>query len=322
MIYKKLGQTDLTISPMIIGTMTFGWHTPQADAFRILDAAVEAGLTTLDTANIYSRWVDGHQGGESETVIGEWLKTRPRDAVQIATKLRGRMWDGPDGEGLGRVHIVRAVEDSLHRLGTDHIDLLQTHWFDADTPLEETLRAFYDLIQSGKVRAIGASNTPAWRMMKALWVSHERVLPRYESLQPHHSLLHRDEFERELADMCLDQHISVIPYSPLAAGFLSGKYTRANRDEQRTNPSLRGTVRRLLDDDRAFDVLDVARGIADDHSATVPQVALAWQMSKPFITAPIIGVRTLDHLTGLLPALELALSDDEIGQLDAISSGF
>ena len=231
---RKLGKTGLDVSPLALGTMTFGNTTPQRDAFSIMDAAIANDITFFDTANIYSRWVDGHTGGESEVVIGRWLKKQDRRRVVIATKLRGRMWDGLNGEGLSRAHIIPAVEDSLRRLQTDYIDLLQVHWYDENTPLEETLSTFDALIQSGKVRYIGASNHPAWRLTKALWASDVNGLVRYESLQPHYSLLHRREFEQELADLCADQSLGVIPYSPLAAGFLAGKYTRESREADRS----------------------------------------------------------------------------------------
>ncbi|MEL6269249.1 MAG: aldo/keto reductase [Chloroflexota bacterium] len=317
----KLGRTGLEISPLCLGTMTFGWSADKGTAFSILDAAVDAGITFFDTADIYSFWIDGNSGGESESIIGEWLKGKDRRHVVIATKVRGRMWPGANGEGLSRVHIIQAVEDSLRRLQTDHIDLYQTHWFDENTPLEETLSAFDTLVSSGKVRYIGASNHPAWRLTKSLWASNVHNYVRYESLQPHHSLLHRREFETELADLCMDQNMGVIPYSPLAAGFLTGKYTRENRHTDMTQKA-RGTARALLDNDAAFDVLDVVREIADGHGVPVAQVALAWQMSKPFITAPIIGARTVEQLTEVVGAVDVTLTDDEITRLDEVSDGF
>lgn len=319
---KKLGRTDLSISALCLGTMTFGAATDQDEAFNIMDAALDAGITCFDTADIYSFWVDGNQGGESEQVIGAWLQARPRDRVMIATKVRGRMWAGPDGEGLSRAHIVRAVEDSLRRLQTDYIDLYQTHWYDDHTPLEETFAALDELVQSGKVRTIGASNHPAARLTEALQASAANDFVRYESLQPHHSLLHRTEFEAELAALCMEHDMSVIPYSPLAAGFLTGKYTREQRDAADSERKSSGTVQRLLNDDRAYDVLDVVREIADDHGVPMAQVALAWQMSKPFITAPIVGARTVEQLQQTVGAADLTLSEDEIKRLDDISAGF
>ena len=219
MIYARLGRTGLRVSQLCLGTMTFGWTTDESTSFDVMDAAFEAGVNFFDTADIYSRWADGNQGGESETIIGKWLRTKNRRDVIIATKVRGRMWDGPNGEGLSRYHIIQAVEDSLRRLNTDYIDLYQTHYYDAETRPDETLRALDDLVTGGKVRYIGASNYPAWRLTKSLWVSDVKNISRYETLQPHYSLFNRSEFERELADLCVDQSIGVIPYSPLAADF-------------------------------------------------------------------------------------------------------
>lgn len=318
---KKLGQTDLDVSALCLGTMTFGWSADEPTSFQIMDAAVDAGINFFDTANIYSTWIDGNVGGESETIIGKWLRNRQRDQVMIATKVRGRMWAGADGEGLSREHILKAVEGSLHRLQTDYIDLYQVHWYDENTPPEETLSALDSLVQSGKVRHIGASNHPAWRLTKSLWMSDRHDLVRYESLQPHHSLLHRDEFERELADLCSDQQLGVIPYSPLAAGFLTGKYTRDDHAADSTRNSS-GTVQKLLNNPQAFDVLDTVREIAAGYSVPPAHVALSWQMSKPFITAPIIGARTVEQLQQVVGAADLTLTESEMTQLDTVSRGF
>ena len=286
MEYKTLGRTGLKVSRLCLGTMTFGWSADEAVSHAIMDAAFAAGINFLDTADIYSRWVPGNPGGVSEEIIGRWLKTKPRHQVIIATKVRGRMWDGPTGEGLSRHHIMQAVEDSLRRLQTDYIDLYQTHWPDDDTPLEETLSALDALVRAGKVRYIGASNYPAWLLTKALWVSDVHRLARYDCLQPHYSMFNRAEFERELAALCRDQGIGVIPYSPLAAGFLTGKYTRENRqpDSTRTDG---GLIQRLVSDDKAFVVLDEARRIADAHGVPMAHVALAWQLAQDVITSPL-----------------------------------
>ena len=318
---RRLGRTGLEVSPLCLGTMTFGAATSKREAFSIMDAAVERGITFFDTADMYSHWVEGNSGGESETVIGQWLKKQDRRRVTIATKVRARMWDGPNGDGLSRAHIIQAVEDSLRRLQTDYIDLYQTHWFDENTPIEETLSALDALVQAGKVRYIGASNYPAWRLTKALWASDVHNLVRYESLQPHYSLLHRKEVERELADLCLDQQIGVIPYSPLAAGFLTGKYTRESREQDRQADN-RGTVQELIEQDAAYDVLDVVQEVATAHDAPMTQVALAWLLSKPFITAPIVGVRTMAHLEGAVGAMEIELTDEALERLDTASVGF
>ena len=314
---KQLGQSTLSVSPLCLGTMTYGWTTPEQEAFSIMDAALEHGINFFDTANIYSRWVDNHSGGESETIIGKWLNSKQRDQIILATKVRGRMWDGFDGEGLSRAHIMRAVEDSLQRLQTDYIDLYQVHWYDADTPIDETLRAMDDLITAGKVRAIGASNHPAWRLTKSFWMSDINNLVRYESLQPHYSLLHRDEFERELAELCLDQQVGVIPYSPLAAGFLTGKYNRHTQ-----TGDARGTARKLAENPKAHDVMDTVRNIASGYNVPPAQVALAWLMAQPVVTAPIIGARTLNQFNELIGVVNFTLNAAEVGQLSKQSQGF
>jgi aryl-alcohol dehydrogenase-like predicted oxidoreductase len=225
MEYRKLGRTGLKVSALCLGTMTMGWTSSKEDSFAVLDAFVGAGANFIDTADVYSSWADGNPGGVAETWIGEWLRQRalPRHQLVIATKVRGRMWDGPNGEGLSRAHITQAVEDSLRRLGTDYIDLYQTHWPDEDTPLDETLRALDDLVRQGKVRYLGTSNHPAWLLTRALWVSDRLGLARYDCLQPHYNLVHRAEFERESMAVCQDQGLGVIPYSPLEGGFLTGK---------------------------------------------------------------------------------------------------
>jgi aryl-alcohol dehydrogenase-like predicted oxidoreductase len=301
--------------------MTFGWSADEKTSHAILDAAFEAGVNFIDTADVYSRWVEGNKGGESETIIGKWLKSQARRNVIIATKVRGKMWDGPNGEGLNRHHIIYAVEDSLRRLNTDYIDLYQTHAVDPETPIEETLRALDDLVTSGKVRYIGASNYPAWRLTKSLWVSDVNNIVRFESLQPHYSLIHRAEFENELAELCKDQNIGVIPYSPLAAGFLTGKYSRENKNVDTTRRQS-GIIQRLIDKDKAYDVLDAVQGIADANNAPMAHIALAWLLSKETIASPIIGARTVDQLQEIIGATDLTLSTDEIDTLDKATAGW
>ena len=225
MEYRTLGRTGLKVSELCLGTMTIRWTSSEEDSLKVLDRFFEAGGNFIDTADVYSRWVEGNPGGVAETVIGKWLKNKPREQIVIATKVRGKMWEGPNGAGLSRQHIMKAVEDSLKRLDTDVIDLYQVHAPDWLTPLDETLRAL-DLVTQGKVRYIGASNYRAWLLMKALWVSDKHDYARYDSIQPHYHLLNRAEVEPELAAVCMDQGIGMIPYSPLASGFLTGKYTR------------------------------------------------------------------------------------------------
>jgi len=224
---RKLGRTGLGVSELALGTMQFGWTADEESAYSVMDAFVQAGGNLIDTADVYSSWAEGNPGGVSEEIIGRWMKARGnRQDVVIATKVRGQMWDGANGEGLSRVHIMRAVHDSLRRLGTDYIDLYQTHWYDENTPIHETMRVLDDLVRAGKVRYVGCSNYPAWRLAEALWSSEKHNLVSYVSLQPHYNLVNRAEFEREMADLVKQYGIGVINYSPLAGGFLTGKYRR------------------------------------------------------------------------------------------------
>ena len=221
MEYRRLGRTGLKVSELCLGSMQFGWTADEPLSYEILDRAYEAGVNFIDTADIYSTWAQGNPGGVSETIIGKWIKRSKigRERLVIATKVRGRMGDGPNDEGLSRQHILKAVEDSLRRLDTNYIDLYQTHWGDENTPIEETLETLNDLVRQGKVRYTGCSNLPAWRLTEALFVSRLNGWARYDSLQPHYSLVQRAEFERELADACRAYQVGVIPYSPLAGGF-------------------------------------------------------------------------------------------------------
>ncbi len=321
MQYVKLGRTGLKVSRLCLGTMTFGWSADQPVSFQIMDAAFENGINFFDTADIYSRWIEGNSGGESEIIIGNWIKNKPRRELIIATKGRGRMWLGASGDGLSRAHLIQAVEDSLRRLQTDYIDLYQLHWPDAETPLEETLSALNSLVQSGKVRYIGASNYPAWLLMKSLWVSDVNKLVRFESLQPHYSLLHRDEFEHELMAVCADQRVAVIPYSPLAAGFLTGKYSRETREADTTRGSS-GLIQKLTHNEHAYDVLDVVKEIAVTYNAPVPHIALAWMLANPVITSPIVGARTVLQLMEVIGAIDVNLSADDVTHLNEASKGF
>jgi aryl-alcohol dehydrogenase-like predicted oxidoreductase len=321
MQYVSLGRTGLKVSRLCLGAMTFGWSADQVTSAAILDAALDAGINFIDTADIYSRWIEGNSGGESETIIGHWLKGQSRREIVLATKARGRMWAGPNGEGLSRAHLLQAVDDSLRRLQTDYIDLYQVHWPDEETPLDETLSALDSLVRAGKLRYIGASNYPAWLLTKTLWVSDVRGLVRFDCLQPHYSLLHRDEFERELLPLCKDQGIAVIPYSPLAAGFLTGKYNRESAPVDTTRSSS-GLIQRLTSDERAFAVLDHVRRIAAGYGVPLAHVALGWMLANPVITAPIIGARTVQQLEELTGAINLTLTRDEVSALDDVSKGF
>ena len=309
MHYRRLGRTGLKVSAICLGTMQFGWTADEATGQSVMDAFVAGGGNFIDTANVYSRWVEGNPGGVSEEIIGRWMRARGnRRDIVLATKVRGRMWEGPNGEGLSRGHIIRACDDSLRRLQTDYIDLYQTHWFDAETPVAETLEALTDLVRAGKVRYIGCSNYPAWRLALALGASERLGLARYDSLQPHYSMAHRAEFERELHELCVDQGLGVVPYSPLAGGFLTGKYRR----DQDTPASARAEgVQRRFFNERGWRTVDALLAVAEEHAAAPASVALAWLLAQPGLTAPIIGANTPDQLQASLAATELTLSGEQ-----------
>jgi aryl-alcohol dehydrogenase-like predicted oxidoreductase len=318
MDYKYLGRTGLKVSTLCLGTMQFGWTADENLSYQILSRAYEAGINFIDTADIYSRWVQDNPGGVAETIIGRWMKRSgiPRHQLVIATKVRGRMGDGPNDEGLSRGHILKAVEDSLRRLDTDYIDLYQTHWFDENTPIEETLRALDDLVKQGKVRYLGCSNYPAWRLTESEWTARSLGLARFDSLQPHYSLVHRAEFERELAEVCRKYGIGVIPYSPLGGGFLTGKY---RRDQAPESARARGANRFF--NEKNWQLLDLMETIAHQRGdCSISQIALAWLMADPLITSPIIGPRSLEQLVDNLGAVNLHLTEDEKIKLDEASS--
>jgi len=318
MLMRKLGRTGLRVSALCLGGNTFGWTTDQKASEAVLDAYVEAGGNFIDTADVYSRWAPGNKGGESETVLGTWMKARGnRHAVLMATKVMGPMGPGPNDTGLSRQHIVEGVEASLRRLQTDYIDLYQAHWDDRDTPLEETLRAFDDLVRQGKVRYIGASNYLAWRLTRALWESDKRGYVRYESIQPKYNLVFRDEYERELEPLCLEQGVGVIPYSSLGSGFLSGKYRRG----QDLPPTARaGGVQKAYMTDRGFAVIEAVEKVAVAAGATAAQVSLSWLAHRPGITAPIASATSVAQLEELLGGIELQLDAEARATLDRASA--
>lgn len=318
MEYRNLGKTGLKVSALCMGTMQFGWSVGETETQRILSRTFEAGINFIDTADSYSKWVDGNSGGVAEEYIGRWRKQVkiPRDRLVIATKVRGKMGDGPNAEGLSRVHIMQAVEASLRRLDTDYIDLYQTHWSDEDIPIEETLRALDDLVRRGKVRYIGASNYKAWELMQALWTSDVNGLTRYDSLQPHYNLIHREEFERELKAVCETYGIGVIPYSPLEGGFLTGKYRR----DTSLPDSRRAEGRQKYMTERNFAILDMLDEIAASHRATVTQVSLAWLLADPLISSPVIGATSVEQLDENLGALDVELLGEEKRRIDELTA--
>jgi len=312
---RKLGSSGLEIAPLMFGGNVLGWTAEEAMSFRLLDAFVGAGLNAIDTADVYSVWVPGHKGGESETVIGNWLKARGgREKVVIATKVG---WDRKEtGKGLARDHIVQKAEASLRRLQTDYIDLYQSHIDDSATPFEETLAAYQTLIDQGKVRAIGASNIAAPRLAEALGISAAKRLPRYETLQPHYNLYERADYERELEPLALKEKVGVIPYYALASGFLTGKY----RSEADLSKSPRGGGAKSKLNERGLRILEALDEISASTGAKPASVALAWLMARPSITAPIASATNLDQLEELIAATRLRLDAEAIKQLDAASA--
>jgi 1-deoxyxylulose-5-phosphate synthase len=316
--YKNLGRTGLKVSALCMGTMQFGWSLNETESHKVLSATYAAGINFIDTADVYSKWVEGNPGGVAETYIGNWMKQGriPRDHVVLATKVRGEMGKRPNDEGLSRVHIVNAVEASLKRLQTDYIDLYQAHWTDDSTPIEESMRAFDQLVQQGKVRYVGASNYAAWELMQALWVSDKYSLARYDCIQPHYNLIHRDEFERELRVVCETYGIGVIPYSPLAGGFLTGKYRR----NEPLPESKRAEGRKRAMTEKNFVLIDEMEVIALRHQATISQVALAWMLADPLITSPIIGATSIDQLNENLGALKVHLAEEEMISLNKLTA--
>ena len=315
MEYRRLGRTGLKVSTICLGTMQFGWSADEPTSHAIMNRAVELGCNFFDTADIYSRWVDGNPGGVSEQIIGNWLQTSgtKRQDIVIATKVRGQMGKGPNDQGLSRQHILNAVEDSLDRLQTDYIDLYQVHWPDEETPLDETMQALDDLVRGGMVRYVGCSNYPAWLLTKALWVSDVNGLVRYDSLQPQYSLVHRAEFERELQPLCLDQGLGVIPYSPLEGGFLTGKY---RRDTALPNSDRAARIKERFMNERGFTAVDTLEAVGKAHEATIAQTAIAWVLANPAVTAAIIGANSIEQLEDTMKGATFSLTAEEKSQLD------
>lgn len=312
MLLRPLGTTGLSVAPLVLGGNVFGWTIDRDKSFAVLDAFVAGGGTTIDTADVYSVFAPGNKGGESETLIGEWLKARGRrDDVQIATKVGMAM---PDGSGLSATWIARSVEASLHRLQTDYIDLYYAHQDDAATPLEETLTAFDTLVKAGKVRAIAASNYSADRLSEALEVSTSHGLARYGALQPGFNLVDRKNFDTALQILCIDEGLGVVPYFSLASGFLTGKYRRGADIEG----ARKGMVERYASP-AAYDLLDVMDAVSTETGLTLAQIALAWLAAQPGITAPIASATSVAQMEELIAGANASLSDDQLGRLTAAS---
>jgi aryl-alcohol dehydrogenase-like predicted oxidoreductase len=312
---RKLGNSGLEVSPLAFGGNVFGWTVDEATSFKLLDAFVSAGFNFIDTADVYSKWAPGNRGGESETIMGKWLKQRGnRDKVVIATKVGMEM--GPDKKGLSRSYVLRAVEESLKRLQTDYIDLYQSHTDDADTPLEETLKTYDQLIKQGKVRAIGASNYSAERLAQALQVSRQQGYPSYQSLQPLYNLYDRADYEKILEPLCRERGLAVITYFSLASGFLTGKY----RSEKDLSKSARGQGIKKYLNQRGFRILEALDDVAEQLGASPARVSLAWLIARPGITAPIASATNVQQLNELIAATRLELDPASIELLNRASA--
>lgn len=322
MEYRTLGTTGLRVSALCLGTMQFGWTADEPTSFAVLEAAFEAGINFIDTADIYSRWAPGNPGGVAETIIGRWLAAGSgrRENVVLATKVRGPMGERPQDAGLSRTHILAACEASLRRMGVEAIDLYQTHWPDDETPIDETLEALASLVKRGLVRYLGCSNYPAWKLVQALWTSDRLKLARFDCLQPHYNLVHRREYEGGLEEICRTYGLGVIPYSPLAGGFLTGKYTPGQPAPEGTRGSQSGRIKEYLTSEQGRRVLEAVQGVASHHGASPSQVALAWLLARPGVTSPIIGPRTIAQLADNLGAIGLRLGQPEIEHLASASA--
>jgi len=319
---RQLGRSGISVVPLALGGNVFGWTVDEQTSFKLLDRLVEAGFNFIDTADVYSRWIPGHQGGESETIIGKWLKrSGKRDRVVLATKLGMELGPNPGGgnvglAGLAPAYIQRAVEASLRRLQTDYIDLYYAHRDDPNTPMADTLTAFGKLMAQGKVRAIGASNFSAERTAEAMRISNDNGLPRYECLQPHYNLYERADYERNLEPICVKEGLAVAPYYALASGFLTGKY-RSEADLSKS-PRGKGVAKYL--DERGRGILAALDAVAARLNATPGQIAVAWLNARPSITAPIASATNLTQLEELLRAATLSLDPESIEQLNRASS--
>jgi len=311
---RELGRSGIWVTPFCFGGNVFGWTVDESTSFTLLDALVDSGLDFVDTADVYSTWVPGHKGGESEAIIGNWLRrSGKRDKVIIATK--GGKPMGPAKKGLSKTYITHAVEDSLKRLRTDYIDLYQSHEDDPNTPLEETMHVFTDLVKQGKVRTVGASNYNAGRFKEALKVSKDNGLESYQTLQPEYNLYQREDFEKNLQPVCLENQVGVISYYSLASGFLTGKYRSAGD----LSKSPRGGGVKKYMNERGFRILDALDNVAREYNTTPSGAAIAWGVAQPGIVAPIASATSVKQLHETTKALEVNLSRDAIQLLNEAS---
>ena len=311
---RELGNSGIKVAPLALGGNVFGWTIDEPTSFTILDAFTEAGFNLIDTADVYSRWKEGNVGGESEKIIGNWMKQRGnRDKVIVATKVGSDMGEG---KTLKKQYIFKAVEDSLTRLQTDHIDLYQSHFDDLSTPVEEIIDAFAELIKQGKVRAIGASNLSLERLKESVDYSNRMELPRYETLQPLYNLYDREVFEKEYQQYCFEKNISVINYYSLASGFLTGKY----RSENDLSKSARGGGNKKYMNDRGFKILHALDEVAKRYNTTQATISLAWLVAQPTIAAPIASATNTQQLNDLIAAADLKLDKESLEELNTASA--
>ncbi|MGD2073049.1 MAG: aldo/keto reductase [Candidatus Thorarchaeota archaeon] len=316
MLYKKLGNSGLKVSRFVLGTMQMGWIINEETSFEILDAALEMGINTIDTADIYSKWSEESYPGKSEEIIGKWIKERGiRDDIVLATKVRGEMSNNPNNLGLSRKHILESAKHSLERLQTEWIDLYWSHGPDLEVPQKETLRAFSKLVDDGVAHYIGASNHNGAQVMEALWMSDKYGLVRYDALQPHYSLGRRRDYEKYLMPVIQKYNLGVTSYSPLGGGFLTGRYTR----EQTPESKRVGSVKIKYFKDRNFRIVETLKELASNYDVTVAQIALAWILSRKTVTAPIIGVNSVEQLNENIDSINLNLSERDLLRLDDVS---
>ena len=313
---KQLGQTELYTSPIVFGGNVFGWTANEKESFKLIDKFLDMGFNMIDSADVYSRWADGNSGGESETVLGKYMKERGnRDKITLTTKVGSSMQEGGDKD-ISKEHIFKAVEDSLRRLQTDYIDLYFTHWDDNKTPVEETLGAYQKLIEQGKVRYIGASNLSAERLKESLDASKEQNLPKYEVFQPEYSLVQRDKFEGDIQKICQENNLGVTSYFSLASGFLTGKYS--------SKEDVEGTDREMFlkdyFDERGKKILKALKDISDHRNISQAGIALRWIIQRPGITAPIASTTKAEHFKSFKEAIDIELSSEEMQKLNEASA--
>lgn len=313
----QLGSSGLKVSSLCLGTMQFGWRIDEEQSHKVMDRALELGIFFFDTADIYSRWADNSYPGKTEEIIGRWFKEADRDEIVLATKVRGQIGDRPNDVGLGRKHIEDAVQGSLTRLGTEWIDLYQVHSFDPDVKIAETLRALDDIVKRGSAHYLGASNFPGWRLAEALGVSKAEGLADFVSLQPKYNIVNRMKFELGNQQLCTQYGLGVMPYSPQAAGFLTGKY---KKDQPLPDSPRANSIKERYMNDRAWNILDKVIELAGNHDATPAQVSLAWLLMQPSVSCPIVGANSVGQLEEAAGATSIKLSNDDLDQLNTVSA--